>query len=229
MRKLLILLVLLAILTSSALAASGWYPMKINTGTELQTDVGSARNAEALVAIQTVPAAESSDDDQIFNTTGGALNTTTKLIITSTGAYSGYFLAQPDVPRNIIGTVNASTNLSVKITGTDISGAAITENLTWSAATGVKASTKAFKTVTRVDATLTAGETPKTLKLGTGNLLGLNTKLAFNSVLYSLVNGALEGTAAAVTTNATVLSLNTIDTNSAPGGYVTKVYYLVTA
>jgi len=191
------------------------------------TDVPNTNNGYGMVAIQTIAAAESSDDDQIFNTTGGALNTTTKLIITSTGTYSGYFLAQPDVPRNIIGTVNASTNLSVKITGTDISGAAITENLTWSAATGVKASTKAFKTVTRVDATLTAGETAKTLKLGTGDLLGLNTTLSKNTVLFDFVGATRDTTAPSVTVNGTVVSLNTIDTYTAPGGSATMVWMVI--
>ena len=224
MRKLLIFLALLAILAASASAASGWYPQKINTGTELQTDVGGARNAEALVAIQTIPAAESSDDDQIMAARVNDFNATTKFVLTTA---DGNFLAQPDVPRNIIVTMNATATVALRINGTDISGAAISENLTWAAESGVKASTKAFKTVTRIDAT--SSVTTVQGKIGTGNVLGLNTKLSFNSVLYSLVNGALEGTAPAVTTSSTVLSLNTIDTNSAPGGYVTKVYYLVAA
>ncbi len=194
--------------------------------TPVKSDTGTA-NRLGWVAIQTIAAAESSDDDQIFNTTGGALNTTTNLIINSTGTNSAYFLAQPDVPRNIIGTVNASTNLSVKITGADIANATITENLTWAAASGVKASTKAFRTVTRVDATLSAGETAKTLKLGTGNLLGLNSKLSRNTVLAEFVNGVRETAAGSVTTNSTVLSLNTIDTYTAPGGHATVVYYIV--
>jgi hypothetical protein len=227
MRKLLIFLALLAILTSSASAASGWYPQKINTGTELQTDVGSARNGEALIAVQTIPAAETSDIDQIKAASMNSFNSTTHFLMRNTGVGSSGFLAQPDVPRNIIGTMNTSTTGSLKLTGTDISGAVITENLTWAGETGAKSSTKAFKTITRVDGTCTTNTAQFTL--GTGNLLGLNTKLVFNSVLYSLVNGALEGTAAAVTTNSAVLSLNTIDTNSAPGGYVTKVYYAVTA
>jgi len=200
--------IFLALLLMAGAASAQWYP-------------------SVVPVVQTLDAAESTDDDQIFNATGGKLNTTTKLIITSTGAYSGYFIAQPDVARNIIGTVNASTNLSVKITGTDINGAAITENLTWAAATGVKASTKAFDTVTRVDATLTAGESAKTLKLGTGDLLGLRQRFpALTVVLGTGVNGALEGTAPAMTYNSTVVSLNTINTSSAPGGYVTKVVLL---
>lgn len=227
MRKLLIFLALFAILISSAFAASSWYPKKIGTGSELQTDAGSARNGEALIAIQTIPAAETSDDDQIINATGGALNQTTNLIINSSGAGSAYFIAQPDVPRNIIATWNATTSGSLRINGTDIAGVAISENLTVSSGT-TAASTRAFKTITGIDADLTTGQTAKTVKIGTGDLLGLNTRLAFDdSVLFTLVNGAKETTAPAVTTNSTVLSLNTIDTYTAPGGHVTVVYYVV--
>jgi len=225
LRSIAIILMLLA-LVGGAMAQGSYYPQQIGTGKTVKSYGGT--NYVMVPALQVIPAAESSDDDQIFNTTGGALNTTTNLIVTSTGAYDTYFIAQPDVPRNIIGTVNASTNLSVKLTGTDISDAAITENLTWAAETGVKASTRAFKTVTRVDATLTAGETAKTLKLGTGNLLGLNEKLGtYDQVCDTYVNGVIESTAAAVTKNSTVLSLNTVDTASAPGGYVTLVYYML--
>jgi len=224
MKKVLTFLVL-AVIMGLAAGQGSWYPQAVG-GKPIQSDGGGTNYAYAI-ALQTIAAAESSDDDQLLNTTGGMLNTTTNLIVTSSGTYSTYFLAQPDVPRNIIGTVNASTNLSVKLTGTDISGAAITENLTWTAATGVKASTKAFSTVTRIDATLAANDTAKTLKVGTGDLLGLNSKLSTNTVLLAALDGTREGTAPSVTVNSTVLSLNTIDTHTAPGGKVTKVWYIV--
>lgn len=222
MKKIPVLFVICMLL--AGMASADWYPKKINQGSLLQTDIG-ANNAEALISIQTIPAAESSDDDQICVAYKNQFNATTKFVLTTS---SSKFLAQPDVPRNIIVTMNATATCALKLTGTDISGAAITENLTWAAESGAKASTKAFKTVTRIDAT--SSVTTVQGKIGTGDLLGLNTKLAFDdSVLFTLVNGAKEATAPAVTTSSTVLSLNTIDTNSAPGGYVTKVYYAVTA
>jgi hypothetical protein len=224
MKRFLIFLVLAAMLLG---AASGdLYPGKINTGAKVQTNAGAATNGEGLIAIETIAATETSDDDQCW--TGiPANNTTNFLLRSSTPKGTPLFLAQPDVPRNIICTPSGSATGQVKITGTDIASAAITENLTLNGA-GVVSGLKAFKTVTRLDGSFTQ-ETARTLKIGTGNVLGLNTKLGFNSVLYSLVNGALEGTPATVTTSATVLSLNTIDTNSAPGGYVTKAYFVVTA
>ena len=213
----------LFLITGAALAASA--PLNKDVNTPIKTDTGTA-NRLGWVSIQTIASAESSDDDQLLNTTGGALNQTTNLIVTSTGAYSAYFLAQPDVPRNVIATWNATTSGSIKLTGTDIIGASITENLTVSSGT-TAASTKAFKTVTRIDADLTTGQTAKTVKIGTGDLLGLNSKLATNTVLLAALDGTREGTAPAVTVNSTVLSLNTIDTSTAPGGKITKIWYIV--
>lgn len=221
--KLLSIFLVLFLLAGAALGASA--PMNKDVTTTVKSDTGTA-NRLGWVAIQTIPAAESSDDDQLLNTTGGALNQTTNLIVTSTGAYSAYFLAQPDVPRNVIATWNATTSGSIKLTGTDINGASITENLTVSSGT-TAASTKAFKTVTRIDADLTTGQTAKTVKIGTGDLLGLNSKLATNTVLLAALDGTREGTAPAVTVNSTVLSLNTIDTSTAPGGKITKIWYIV--
>ena len=213
----------LFLITGAALAASA--PLNKDVNTPIKTDTGTA-NRLGWVSIQTIASAESSDDDQLLNTTGGALNQTTNLIVTSTGAYSAYFLAQPDVPRNVIATWNATTSGSIKLTGTDINGASITENLKVSSGT-TAASTKAFKTVTRIDADLTTGQTAKTVKIGTGDLLGLNSKLATNTVLLAALDGTREGTAPAVTVNSTVLSLNTIDTSTAPGGKITKIWYIV--
>jgi len=216
MKKVLTFLVL-AVIMGLAAGQGSWYPQKVG-GKPIQSDGGGTNYAFAI-ALQTIPVAETSDDDQLFAATTGHCNQTTNI-------NKSTFLAQPDVPRNIIATFNASTSGSIKITGTDISGAAITENLTISSAT-TGASTKAFKTVTRINADLTTGQTNKTLKMGTGDLLGLNSKLATNTVLLVALNDTKEATAPAVTVNSTVLSLNTIDTNTAPGGKVTKVWYIV--
>jgi hypothetical protein len=217
LRSIAIILVLL-MLVGGAMAQGSYYPQQIGTGKTIKSYGGT--NYAMVPALQIIAAAESSDDDQLFAATTGHCNQTTNILKTT-------FLAQPDVPRNLIATFNASTSGSIKITGTDISGAAITENLTISSASSA-ASTKAFKTVTLINADLTAGETNKTLKMGTGNLLALNEKLGtYDQVCDTYVNGVIESTAAAVTKNSTVLSLNTVDTASAPGGYVTLVYYML--
>lgn len=205
----------LLLLTSAAMGASA--PLNKDVVTPIKSDTSTA-NRIGWVSIQTIPAAETSDDDQLTTATP-ANNTTHILLVTA------QFLAQPDVPRNIIVTPSGSVTGSLKITGTDIAGSSITENLTLNGA-GVVASTKAFKNVTRIDGTFTQ-ETARSLKIGTGDLLGLNSKLATNTILLAALDDTREGTAPSITVNSTVLSLNTIDTNTAPGGKITKVWYIV--
>lgn len=217
MKKLLTLLVLFSLVALAA-GQGSYYPQQVGTGKTVKSYGGT--NYAMVSVLQIIPAAESSDDDQIMAAYINAFNSTTKFVLTTA---SSQFLAPPDVPRNIIVTMNTSTTCAMKLTGTDISGATITENLTWTAETGAKASTKAFKTVTRIDATTTTNTAQA--KIGTGNLLGLNEYLGtYDQVSDTYVNGVIESTAAAVTKSSTVLSTNTVDTASAPGGYVTLVY-----
>lgn len=215
---------LAALLLMGVVAGQGsWYPQALGFGKTAQSNGGGTDYLFEPVN-QTIPAAESSDDDQIKAAKVNEFNSTTHFLLTTA---NGNFLAQPDVPRNIIATMSTSTTGSLKITGTDIADVAITENLTWAAETGAKSGTKAFKTVTRVDGTCTTNTAQFTL--GTGNVLGLNQYLPMDTVIRCYVNGAVETTAPTVTASLTTLSLNTIDTNSAPGGYVTSVMMLVPA
>ncbi|WP_348528322.1 hypothetical protein, partial [Methanothrix sp.] len=163
-----------------------------------------------------------SDTDQIVN--NASLNSTTNLLIRSTGVGSSNFLDDPDVPRCLIVTPSGAVTTEIKFTGLDISGAVITENLTFSASSDAQTTTKAFKNVTRIDAT-TSGTT-RTVDIGTADKLALNKKFAVNPVVYCSVNGAREATAPAVTVSSTVLAQNTIDTATAPGGHITKIWVL---
>lgn len=218
--KLLHLFLALFLVSGLALGASA--PLNKDATTTIKTDIGGTSNRLGWVSIQTIPAAESTDTDQIMAAFVNAFNSTTKFVLLPT---SSQFLAQPDVPRNIIATMNTSTSGSLKLTGADIAGAVITENLTWTAETGAKSSTKAFKTVTRVDGTCTTNTAQ--FILGTGDLLGLNSKLVANTVLFCALDNTREATAPSVTYNSTILSLNTIDTSTAPGGKVCKVWMIV--
>ncbi|MFA5407886.1 MAG: hypothetical protein WC343_03845 [Bacilli bacterium] len=220
MRKYLILFAICLLLAVTA--SADWYPKKIDQGTLLQTDTG-ANNIEGLISIQTIPAAETADVDQICNDV--SLNSTTKLLINSTGVGSSNFLDDPDVPRCIIVTPSDVVSTAIKFTGLDIAGTVITENLTFSASSSAQTTTKAFKNVTRIDATTTG--TTRTADIGVSDKLGLNTKLSTNTVLLAALDNTLEGTAPAVTVSSTVLAQNTIDTSGAPAGKVTKVWFVV--
>ena len=186
------------------------------------TDIVGTYNGWGEISIQSIAATENSDTDQIKAAAVNEFNSTTHFLMRSSGVGSSGFLAQPDVPRNIIGTMNTSTTGSLKLTGTDISDAVITENLTWTAETGAKSSTKAFKTVTQVGGTCTTNTAQ--FLLGTGDLIGLNLMSATNPVLYCALSGTREGTAPTVTVSSTVLSQNTIDLSSAYGGGTIKVW-----
>ena len=202
-----ILLVLMAFMGAASAASS---------------DVAGVYNKNLVGAVITIPAAETSDVDQIVN--DASLNSTTNLLIRSTGVGSSNFLDDPDVPRCLIVTPSGAVTTEMKFTGLDISGAVITENLTFTASAVAQTTTKAFMNVTRIDAT-TSGTT-RTVDIGTADKLALNKKFAVNPVVYCSVNGAREATAPAVTVSSTVLAQNTIDTATEPGGHVTKVWVL---
>ena len=207
MRFIAILLVLLALMGAASAASS---------------DVAGVYNKNPVGAVITIPAAETSDTDQLVD--DASLNSTTKLLITSTGVGSSKFIDDVDVPRCLIVTPSDAVTTEIKFTGLDISGAVITENLTFTASAVAQTTTKAFMNVTRIDAT-TSGTT-RTVDIGTSDKLALNKKFAVNPVVYCSVNGAREGTAPAVTVSSTVLAQNTIDTATVPGGHVTKVWVL---
>jgi len=199
--------IFLVMLITVSMAGAAWYP-----GT-------------ATVKVQSLDAAETSDTDQIKVAAVNEFNSTTHFVLTSSGASSSGFVAQPDVCRNIIATMNTSTSGSLKLTGTNINGETITENLTWSAASGAKSSTKAFKTITRVDGTCTTNTAQ--FILGTGDLLGMRATIGpTNTVFMAALGGVREATAPSVTVSSTDVSLCTIDTATAPGGAVTKFWYV---
>ena len=209
MRRFIAILLALIALVGAANAAS--------------SDVAGVYNKNLVGAAITIPAAETSDVDQLVN--DASLNSTTKLLIRSTGVGSSNFLDDPDVPRCLIVTPSDTVTTEIKFTGLDISGAVITENLTFSASSTAQTTARAFKNVTRIDATTTS-DTPRTVDIGTADKLALNKKFAVNPVVYCSVNSAREATAPAVTVSSTVLAQNTIDTATAPGGHVTKVWVL---
>ena len=198
--------IFLAMMFVIGMASSAWYP-----GT-------------ATVKVQSLDAAETTDTDQIKAAAVNEFNSTTHFVLTSSGASSSGFIAQPDVCRNIIATMNTSTSGSLKLTGTNINGETITENLTWAAESGAKSSTKAFETIPRVDGTCTTNTAQ--FILGTGGLLGMRATIGpTNTVFMAALGGTREATAPSVTVSSTDVSLCTIDTSTAPGGAVTKFWY----
>lgn len=129
------------------------------------------------------------------------------------------FTAQPDFARQIIITPGGTTADvpagAVALTGTDIRGTVITDTITFAAnATAAVASAKAFKTVTSVVFPIQDGA-GATYDIGVNDALGLDRCMTGNEVILATIDGAYETTRPTVTYSSTVVSLNTIDSNTA--------------
>lgn len=143
------------------------------------------------------------------------------------------FEAMP-YPRNITATVAATTAanikaVQVKITGTDASGAVITEDLPafTDDTPGIVAGNLAFASVTKVEVPAMDGAC--TVAIGWGDKCGLGFLLPHNTVTMCFVNNAREATAPTVATSATVLAANTADPHSALAGTPVDIYLTVPA
>lgn len=131
--------------------------------------------------------------------------------------------AQPSVPRVITlrsgGTAGHIKAVQAVVTGTDMSGAVISETMpvfTVDTATTVT-SLRAFRTVTSVVVPAMDGAAAE-VSIGVGPALGVPYKMAFaTDVLRCYFDGIVEALAAQ-TVSATVLSLNTVTTTTALDG-----------
>lgn len=144
-----------------------------------------------------------------------------------------------DVPRVITvtagGTAADIATCTVTVTGTNIEGATITEDFSFSANTAAtKTGTKAFKTVTQLDVPAQDGN-GATYAVGTANVIGLNHRLVPNkTTIVVFQDTAIDGTAptlqaapSASTVNGDTLELNTVTPATAPDGttFLTVVYW----
>lgn len=148
---------------------------------------------------------------------------------TGTGA-SAYasFVAQPDVPRNLVLTPGGSTAdikaCTVVVTGTDYIGGAISENFVMGStqSTAITGS-QAFNTVTSVvfpaDCEGLVETFDATFDLGWGEKLGLKRCLAnAGDLAWSTVAGAYEATRPTVAVDDDEVSKNTADFNGTMNG-----------
>lgn len=132
-------------------------------------------------------------------------------------------ITNPDVPRCLTATAGGTAGdiaaIQVTITGTDASGATITEDLPafTENSTGTVVGSKAFATVTEVVIPAHDG-TGATTSVGTSEKLGIGQHLGRNTVLAAFLDGVKEGTAPTVAVSATALSSNTIDLDSSLDG-----------
>lgn len=136
------------------------------------------------------------------------------------------FVAQPDVPRNLVitpgGTTGDVESCVITVTGTNYNGATITENFTFAAnASTAQTGSKAFKTVSSVafPADCESGGFAATWSMGWGEKLGLSHCMsAAGNIVFSTLNGAKEGTAPTMAASASAIESNTADFNGTMNG-----------
>ena len=125
--------------------------------------------------------------------------------------------------------VGTDTLGTVDVVGTDIDDQVLLETLTPVANSTVQG-TRAFKTVVSITGVGWIIEAPGNedqISFGFGELIGLPDYMTHDRVLFVSYNNAREGTHPTVTSSTTVLALNTVDLNTALGGLVVVIYYLV--
>ena len=133
------------------------------------------------------------------------------------------FLAQPDVCRNITVTPGGTTTDvaagNVTVTGTNVYGETITEDLAFAAdASSATSGAKAFCTVTKVVFPAQDG-TGATFDVGVGDVLGLHRCMdAAGHVLFATLGGTYETTRPTCVADVDEVEKNTCDLNGTLDG-----------
>lgn len=201
-----------------------FYPFNPNMGQKIQTDVSGVTLDRGFISHFEVSAVNAV----------AASNTGVLAAITDTGAAQTILaasLTDPSVPRNITATAGGTAAdiaaVSVIVWGKDYANSSIADTLTAFTVNtaGTIQGTLAFKSIDSVYIPLHDG-TGATTAIGWGDKLGLPLKLSHNTVIFAFLGNTKEGTAPTVVANATVLSRNTIDLNSALNGSKVDAYLI---
>lgn len=205
----------------------GWYPFNPLLGSTMQDGVGNSVDRGFIAHLAWSAAqAVAADPDGIFDNIPCSGDSAVTALPTA-----ATFKNQPPCARNVVvtpaGTTASVKAVAVKITGTDISGAVITEDLTLTVdSLNPTTGAKAFASITKVEIPAMDGA-GVTLDVGFGDILGIPYLLTHNTVLAAYLNNVKEGTAPTVTVSATAMSENTIDLSSPLNGKVVDAYAIV--
>ena len=132
-------------------------------------------------------------------------------------------ITNPDVPRNVTATAGGTSGdvkaVQVTVTGTDINGNAISEDLPAFTVdtTGTVTGSKAFKTVTSYSVPAMDG-TGATVAIGTGAKLGLPVARSRDTVVRATFNGVREATHPTVAFDSDEVEKNMVTLNSTLDG-----------
>jgi hypothetical protein len=144
------------------------------------------------------------------------------------------FAAQPDSPRNLTvtpaGVFAQIGTCTVTISGTDYLNNSISEDFSIAASGAAITGSKAFKTVTSValPAACESSTYGAVWNVGIGEKIGLKRCMDnAGDIIFSLLDGAKEGTAPTMAANASVVSSNTADFNGTMDGTSDFVLYFM--
>jgi hypothetical protein len=174
---------------------------------------------QKVIEAQAITDPGAADADAIENEAAGGTSA-------AAATLSSGFDGQPDVPRNVVITPSATTtdieSCVITVSGTNIRGAAITEDFTFAANdTAAQTGAKAFKTVTSVafPASCESGGYAATWDIGYGEKLGLSKCIdGTGYFLSSMVAKAYETTRATVVADDDEVEKNTADFNGTMNG-----------
>lgn len=188
-----------------------------------QIDKGERQNSRGYIRRQKWTDVATADADLVLN--DQATSNTVSTTVTT-------FLAQPDVPRNLVITPGGTTASvpagNVVVTGTNIRDEVITEDFAFLAdASSATTGSKAFKTVTSIEFPVQDGA-GATYDVGTGVKLGLDRKYTEAAVIDAFIDGVRETTAATVAVSGAAVESNTVATSTAPNGSRDIVVYAIT-
>lgn len=203
------------------------YPMNTNVPRYAQTDARSVRNR--LLSVVRYSAGSPGLADADWYVTSVAMGNKTYTLAKSAPDAGARNVT---CTRTVVDT--ADTPGKITVTGKDLAGEVITEELTPGANGVLVVGTKAFASVTSVvgsgwtqGGTGDAEDEADTIVVGFGDLLGLPDKLDDTAVvLAASLNGAREATMPTITKSDSVLALNTMDLASNYDGTAVALYYL---
>lgn len=190
------------------------YPKPHDSAQKIQSDISTFKGHLLSVSMFGLGEPAVKDNDSIMAIV--ALQEATTQTITT-------FDAQPDVPRTVtVKGGQAGMNKKVKVTGLNVLGQEISEEITCNGA-GAIAGTKAFYTITKVELPVWNTDAVDTVSVGFGAKLALPYKLGYNTVFSAYLNGVREATAPTITVDAVAIEKNTIELNSAFNGSLVEV------
>jgi hypothetical protein len=183
--------------------------------------------SQQMVEKQSIDNPAAAGTTQVLSGNAGATSAAAATVTT--------FVAQPDVPRNLVITPGGTTGdveaCTVTVTGTNIFGRSISETFAFLAdASTATTGAKAFKTVTSISwaANCESGSFAATWSVGYGEKLGLKRCMAnAGDIFFSLLNGAKEGTAPTMTADSDEVEKNTADFNGTMNGSNDFVLYFI--